>query len=131
MRAKAVIVLPHLVQEVLAPLGRLNVEGARVEAVGVLGRSRAKARARARVSSTFMVLATGAEAERDGGAGWREDARCILASGAVLGGVVHLVGVGVGVRVRVRVGVRVRVEVRVRVRLRVRARLRVTADHDP
>jgi hypothetical protein len=44
-----VVVLPHLLQEVLAPLGRLDVEGARVEAVGVLFRVRARARARARI----------------------------------------------------------------------------------
>lgn len=42
------------------------------------------------VDDAFMVLATGAEAERDGGAGRREDARRIFARGAVLGGVVHL-----------------------------------------
>jgi hypothetical protein len=51
-----------------------------------------------------MVLASRAEAEGDGGAGGREDARCILARGVVLGGVIHL-------RIRARVRVRVRVRV--------------------
>ena len=47
--------LPHLVQEVLAPLGRLNVEGSRVEAVGVLVRVRVRARARARARAREKV----------------------------------------------------------------------------
>jgi len=56
------------------------------------------------VDDALMVLASRAEAEGDGGAGGREDARCILARGVVLGGVIHL-------RIRARVRVRVRVRV--------------------
>ena len=42
------------------------------------------------VQDTLVVLATGAEAEHDGGAGWREDVGSVLARGAVLSRIVDL-----------------------------------------
>ena len=108
----AVVVQPNLLEEVRAPRGRLDIEGARVQAVGVLVRVRVRGTGGVSVSVRVRVrvrLWLGFD----------------LGHVQVEGGVEELVGVALEVheegvqvdlvRVRPRVGVRVRARARTRV----------------